>query len=211
MLPFEQASNPIIANDPKLVTFRYFFTRKLFFIMEAHAFAMFPGGFGTHDEGFETLTLIQTGKAPPMPIVMMELSGEDYWESWDGFVRSQMLRRGLISEEDLSIYQIVHSPTEGAKVLADYYSTYHSLRQVRDQLVVRLERRLSEEALAKLNVDFADMVKDGRIEQTKPLAPESDQPHLLDKPRLVFKNRMVGGGRVNQFILAINRLGAEAS
>ncbi|MCI0439475.1 MAG: LOG family protein, partial [Chloroflexi bacterium] len=102
LLPFEQAPNEFIVDDPKLITFRFFFTRKIFFLMEAHAVALFPGGFGTHDEVFETLTLLQTGKNPPMPLVLMELPGEDYWESWDYFVREQMLGRGLISEEDLS-------------------------------------------------------------------------------------------------------------
>ena len=211
LLPAEQNSNTIIAGDPKLVTFRYFFTRKLFFLMEAHAFALFPGGFGTHDEGFETLTLVQTGKAPPMPIVMMELPGEDYWESWDGFIRGQMLRRGLISEADLSIYRIAHSPIEGARYLADYYSTYHSLRQVRDQLVVRLEHELSDEAVEELNTEFADLVKEGRIEKSPALAVEADQPTLFDRPRLVLKNRRAGGGRMNQFILAINRLGGATT
>ena len=99
LLPFEQAANTIIGDDPKLITFKYFFTRKLFFLMEASAVALFPGGFGTHDEGFETLTLIQTGKAPPMPFLLMELPGETYWESCDGFVRNELLARQLISEQ----------------------------------------------------------------------------------------------------------------
>ena len=111
LLPFEQGANEIISEDPKLITFRYFFIRKLFFMMEADAVALFPGGFGTHDEGFETLTLLQTGKAQPMPLVLIELPGEDYWECWEGFVKDQLLKRDLISQQDLDLYKIDHSPT----------------------------------------------------------------------------------------------------
>ena len=120
LLPFEQGANKIISEDPKLITFRFFFIRKLFFIMEAHAVALFPGGFGTHDEGFETLTLLQTGKTPPMPLVLVELPGEDYWESWEGFVKNQLLKRGLISEQDLTLYKIVHSPEEGLEWICHF-------------------------------------------------------------------------------------------
>jgi uncharacterized protein (TIGR00730 family) len=143
LLPFEQAPNEIVADDPKLITFKYFFTRKLFFLMEAHAVALFPGGFGTQDEGFETLTLVQTGKAPPMPLILMELPGDDYWVNWDKFVRGQMLERGLISPEDVSIYKICNAPEEGVEWVKFFYSTYNSMRLVRRQLVVRLEKELT--------------------------------------------------------------------
>ena len=131
LLPFEQEPNEVIADDPKLITFRYFFTRKLFFLMEAHAVALFPGGFGTQDEGFETLTLLQTGKAPPMPLILMELPHDDYWESWDQFIRKQALSRNLISQEDLSLYKIVHSPEEGVNWII--FSTLHTIRCARSE------------------------------------------------------------------------------
>ena len=140
LLPAEEGPNEVILDDPKLITFKYFFTRKLFFLMEASAIALFPGGFGTHDEGFETLTLLQTGKAPPMPLLLMELPDDDYWEDWDWFVRKQLYGKKLISEEDLSLYRIIHSPEEGVDWIKFYYSTYHSMRQVGDKLVIRLER-----------------------------------------------------------------------
>ena len=208
MLPAEQASNEVIADDPKLITFRYFFTRKLFFVMEAHAIALFPGGFGTHDEGFEVLTLLQTGKAPPMPLVLMELPGEDYWESWDWFIRTQMLQRGLISSDDLSLYRIVHSSAEGHDWILSYYSIYHSQRQVGDKLVIRLERELADNRLAQLNREFGDLVASGSMEKTAPLPAEADEAELNTKPRVMFTYNRQSPARLHQLILAINEVGS---
>ena len=207
LLPFEQAPNEIVADDPKLITFRYFFTRKLFFLMEADAVALFPGGFGTQDEGFETLTLIQTGKAPPMPLVLMQLPGEDYWMHWDAFVREQLLERGLISPEDLSIYKICRSAQEGVDWVQFYYSTYHSMRLVRRKLVVRLESELTDEHVAILNDEFADLVEKGKITKSPALDEESNEPHLALKPRLVFNYDQKKPVRLNQMFLRINELG----
>ncbi|MCH8282737.1 MAG: LOG family protein [Chloroflexi bacterium] len=209
LLPFENPAS-VMQGDPKLVTFRYFFTRKLFFVMEADAFALFPGGFGTQDEGFEVLTLLQTGKAPPMPIVLMELPGDDYWETWDRFVRKQLLGRGYISQEDLSFYKIAHSPKEAAAWIKSYYSTYHSVRQVRDTLVIRLERELSDGRLKQLNESFADIVETGKIVKTAPLPQERDEPILLSKPRICFRNNQQSAGRLHEMILAINDMRREA-
>jgi predicted Rossmann-fold nucleotide-binding protein len=136
--------------------------------MEAHAIALFPGGFGTHDEAFEALTLLQTGKSPPMPLVLVELPGEGYWESWDRFIRDQMLRRGFISKEDLSLYKIVHSPEEGVEWICNYYSTYHSMRRVRNRLVIRLERELTNDHIRELNGSFQDLIREGNIEKLGP-------------------------------------------
>ncbi len=144
LLPSEQAPPNVIKDDPKLVTFKYFFTRKLFFVMEADAIALFPGGFGTQDEGFEVLTLLQTGKAQPMPVVLMELPGEQYWEAWDEFTRQQLLAKGFINKEDLSFYRVMHSPEEAAEWIRSYYSTYHSAaagqKQARDAAGKRAQR-----------------------------------------------------------------------
>ncbi len=206
LLPFETA-NSVMQDDPKLVRFRFFFTRKIFFVMEADACALFPGGFGTLDEGFEVLTLLETGKARPMPLVLMEIPGDNYWETWDRFVRDQVLARGYISPEDLSLYKIVHSAEEAAAWISSYYSTYHSTRQVRDQLVIRLEKELSEDHLDQLNDSFADLVKDGKIVKSPALPLEEDEPDLLLKPRISFRNNKQSAGRLNEMILAINEMG----
>jgi len=210
-LPLEQRTNPIIADDPKLVNFKYFFTRKLMFVKEADAIALFPGGFGTHDEGFETLTLIQTGKSSPMPLLFMELPGEDYWESFDRFIREQLLGRKLISEKDLLLYKIVHSPEEGVAYVKDFYSTYHSLRFVRDRVVLRLERELSDEAVRALATEFSDLVKKGTIEKSRPLPEETNEPELLDKPRLVFALNRQSPSRLYEMVLKINAVAAGAA
>ncbi len=210
LLPYEQPAR-VIQDDPKLVTFKYFFTRKIFFVMEADAIALFPGGFGTHDEGFEVLTLLQTGKTPPMPVVLMELPGERYWEAWDQFVRQQLLDRGFISPEDLSFYRIMHSPEEAAAWIKSYYSTYHSIRQVRNRLVIRLEKELRDEHVATLNGKFKDLVGSGRIYKTPALREEADEPALCSKPRIAFSYNRKSAGRLNEMILMINELGHSIS
>jgi len=207
LLPFERAPTSIIRDDPKVVRFKYFFTRKIFFVMEADAIALFPGGFGTHDEGFEVLTLLQTGKAPPMPVVLMELPGEQYWESWDQFIRQQLLGRQFISLEDLSFYKIMHSPEEAVDWIRSYYSTYHSMRQVRDRLVIRLEKELPDSHVGKLNEAFRDLVESGEIAKTPALHAERDEPTLLAKPRIAFVYNKKSAGRLNQMISMINQLG----
>lgn len=207
LLPFEKGPAKVIQDDPKVINFRYFFTRKVFFVMEADAVALFPGGFGTHDEGFEVLTLLQTGKAPPMPVVLMELAGERYWESWDRFVREQLLARGFVSPEDLNLYRIVRSAEEAADWIAFYYSTYHSSRLVGNRLVIRLERELSYDQVSELNERFRDLVASDKIAKTAALDPEADEPQLQSKPRIVFAYRRGRAGRLNEMILEINRLG----
>ncbi len=207
LLPFEKGPTSIIRDDPKVIKFKYFFTRKIFFVMEADAIALFPGGFGTHDEGFEVLTLLQTGKAPPMPVVLMELPGEGYWESWNQFIRKQLLGRRFISPEDLSFYKIIHSAEEAADWIRSYYSTYHSMRQVGDQLVIRLEKELPDNHVIKLNESFRDLVESGEIVKTPALDAEKDEPALLSKPRIAFKYSRKSAGRLNEMVLMINQLG----
>ncbi len=138
MLPFEQGPNSTIADDPKLITFKYFFTRKLMFQKEANAIALFPGGFGTHDEGFEILTLAQTGKSDPQPIVCLQAPGCDYWDDWAAFITRQLLRRKLINEEDLALFTIVTSADEAVSHILRFYRRYHSMRFVGRQLAMRL-------------------------------------------------------------------------
>ncbi|MCX6563850.1 MAG: LOG family protein [Candidatus Aminicenantes bacterium] len=207
LLPFEKGLAKIIRDDPKVVRFKYFFTRKIFFVMEADAVTLFPGGFGTHDEGFEVLTLLQTGKAPLMPVVLMELPGENYWETWDRFIRRQLLARGFISAEDLSFYKIVRSPEEAVNYITSYYSTYHSLRQVRDKLVIRLEKELKDAHVRKLNDMFQDLVESGKIFKTRAFPEEKDEPNLRSRPRIAFAYNRKSAGRLNEMILTINKLG----
>ncbi|TLZ64652.1 MAG: LOG family protein [Methanobacteriota archaeon] len=207
LLPFEKGTPRILRDDPKVINFRYFFTRKVFFVMEADAVALFPGGFGTHDEGFEVLTLLQTGKAPPMPVVLMELPGERYWETWDRFIRQELLARGFISPEDLNLYRVVRSAEEGADWIASYYSTYHSTRQVGDRLVIRLERELSSDQISQLNERFKDLVASGKISATSPLREEEDEPNLSAKPRIVFSYNRGRAGRLNDLVHALNEMG----
>jgi uncharacterized protein (TIGR00730 family) len=206
-LPFEQGANEYIVDDPKLVTFKYFFTRKLLFVMESHAIALFPGGFGTHDEGFESLTLIQTEKASPRPLLLVEQPGDTYWERWDQFVKEQILGRGLISPEDTSLYKIVHTPEKAMEEIRTFYSVYNSMRQVGERRVVRLEKELSDAAVEQLNDQFADILPEGKIEKSYALPEESNEPELLDKPRLVFAYSHASAGRIKQMIDQVNRLG----
>lgn len=206
-LPFEQGANEYIVDDPKLITFKYFFTRKLIFVMESDAIALFPGGFGTHDESFETLTLLQTEKAPPRPFLLLELPGETYWERWDKFVKDQLLKRGLISPEDISLYKIVHSAEKALDEINMFYSTFHSFRQVGAKRVIRLEKELPDTAIKKLNQEFGDIVTTGKIERTYALPEEANEPELLSKPRMAFSYDHKSAGRLKQMIDQINKLG----
>src|SRR2546426_2715691 len=145
LLPFEQEPNPSIVDDPKLITFKYFFTRKLFFARESHASAVFPGGFGTHDECFEILTLLQTGKNNPHPVVMLDVPGGTYWLRWQRFVQEDMVATRLVSPEDLNLFRIVDSAEAAVSEIAGFYRNYHSCRFVKGQLVLRLQHPLTTE------------------------------------------------------------------
>jgi uncharacterized protein (TIGR00730 family) len=207
LLPFEQGANEYLVDDPKLVTFKYFFTRKLLFVMESHAIVLFPGGFGTHDEGFETLTLLQTEKASLRPFLLLELPGETYWERWDEFIRDQLLKRGLISPADVSLYTIVHSAEAAVDDIRKFYSTFHSYRQVDRTLVIRLEKELSDAAIHQLNEQFADLMTTGKIERTNPLPEEANELELLHRPRIAFAYNHKSAARLKQLIDRINTLG----
>jgi len=206
-LPREQEPNEFIVDDPKLVSFKYFFTRKLIFIMESSAVALFPGGFGTHDEGFETLTLLQTEKAPPRPLLLLDLPQGDYWHRWEEFVRSQLLGRKLISPEDMHLFSIVSSPEDAVKEIKFFYSTYHSSRLAGDKMVIRLEKEISDEHVAELNENFGDIVAKGAITKSSALPEEANEPELAEKPRLVFNYNHKSAGRIHQLIRRINEMG----
>lgn len=204
LLPFEQVANAVIRGDDKHIDFRYFFTRKLFFIKEAHGVALFPGGFGTHDEGFEVLTLLQTGKCQPMPLVLLDAPGGTYWRTWDRYVRDHLLRRGLISAEDLNLYLVTDEVETAVREIAGYYRVYHSSRYVRDLLVMRLNQALESDVLAAIADEFRDVVVSGTMEQREAFPVERDEPETWHLPRLVFHFNRMHFGRLRQMIDRIN-------
>lgn len=206
MLPFEQDANPVIAADEKLINFKYFFTRKLLFVKEVHSIALFPGGFGTQDEGFEALTLVQTGKRDLMPIVCVDEPGGTYWKAWQELVVEQLLDRKLISPADMSLFRCFDTVAEAVAEILRFYSVYHSMRYVRRKLVLRLNREPGEELIGRLNQDFADIVE-GKISRSGALPQESDDPHLADFPRLVFQFNRRDIGRLRQMVDVINASG----
>ena len=205
-LPFEQAPNEFILKDPKLLTFRYFFTRKLMFIKEADAAAFFPGGFGTLDEAYECLTLVQTGKTRPMPIVFLDAPRGTYWKTWRRYVEDHLLRRGLVSDEDMSLFKTTTSVDEAVEEITGFYRVYHSARTVGRRLVIRLHRPLDERLVATLSHDFADILLEGDIVQ-KPALEEEDEPELAHLPRLVLAFDRTHFGRLRQLIDRLNRDG----
>ena len=205
-LPFEQEPNEFISKDPKLLTFRYFFTRKLMFMKEADAAALFPGGFGTHDEGYECLTLVQTGKTKPMPIVFVDSPRGTYWKTWKRYVEEHLLRHGLISEEDMSLFKVTSSVEEAVAEITGFYRVYHSARTVGRNLVLRLMQPVSESLVHTLSRDFADIIVEGGIVRSGPLE-EEDEPELASLPRLVFAFNRSGFGRLRQLIDRLNHDG----
>jgi uncharacterized protein (TIGR00730 family) len=208
-LPFEQRANETIYGDPKLINFNYFFTRKLNFVKETHALALFPGGFGTMDEGFEVLTLMQTGKARIIPIVLIDAPHGTYWETWMKFLTDHLFRLGLISAEDFNLFKIVHDAREAVQEILHFYSVYNSARWVGEQLVIRVTRRLSTAALAELNDKFADVIRIGEIVQGVALRQEKNEPALATLPRLILTPHRRNFGRFRQLIDAINATAAE--
>jgi uncharacterized protein (TIGR00730 family) len=204
-LPFEAGANPFIDGDPKLVHFKYFFTRKLSFVKEAHAAALFPGGFGTMDEGFETMTLIQTGKAILFPIEMIDAPGGTYWKTFRQFISEHLLRLRLISEEDLDLFHITDSVHEAVQRIVGFYRVFHSYRYVGDRLVIRLNHRITDESLMRLNDEFSDLLVSGRFELSGPLSAEKDQPEIASLPRLVCTPVRGQYGRQRKMIDTLNR------
>jgi hypothetical protein len=203
-LPSEQRANEIIHGDPKLITLNYFFTRKLNFVKEAHAFALFPGGFGTLDETFEVLTLMQTGKARIIPVVMLNRPRGNYWELWMEFITDRLLKRGLISQEDFSFFKITRTVPEAVAEILHFYKIYHSARWVGEQFVIRMNDRLSKKAIVNLNEQFADILRKGEIVQGSALLHEKNEPEIWNLPRLILIPFRDNFGRFRQLIDAIN-------
>ncbi len=205
-LPFEQATNAFIAHDPKLINFKYFFTRKLMFVRSSHAIALFPGGFGTLDEGFEVLTLVQTGKSVPIPIVLIDYPGGDYWATWEDYVNTQLLGRGLISPDDRRLYKITTSVEDAVREVRQFYANYHSLRYVRDQLILRLQRAPTETQLEEISRKFAGISVRGGFRVSPALPAERDEPALAHLTRLVFTFNRRDHGQLRILIDYLNNL-----
>jgi len=204
MLPFEQRANPVIDGDRKLVNLRYFFTRKLLFVKEVHAIALFAGGFGTQDEAFETLTLTQTGKRDMMPIVFIDEPGGSYWKEWQKFVERQLLETELISPEDMSLFRVTDDLDEAFAEIMNFYRVYDSMRYIRDRLVLRLRAEPSDEYIDQLNDDFSDLLSRGRIEKSVTHEFEHDETHIRHLPRLRMQFNRRHIGRLRQLIDRLN-------
>lgn len=204
MLPFEQSANEVIEGDKKLVTLKYFFTRKLMFVKECSGVACVPGGFGTLDETLEVLTLMQTGKQTMVPLVLLDEPGGDYWSNVSDFFKKILLRDGLISPEDLNLYKVTDNVDEAIDEVLNFYRVYHSLRYVNDVLVLRVIEKLSEAHLDRLNTNFSDILTKGSIQQSNALDAESNEPEIAHLPRLTMHFNRRSLGRLRMLIDAIN-------
>jgi uncharacterized protein (TIGR00730 family) len=203
-LPHEEGANAFIAQDPKLVEMRYFFTRKLMLIKESHAYAILPGGFGTQDESFELLTLLQTGKAEPAPVVMMETPGGTYWQGWQRFLEEEAIRSGWVSPEDTALFMVATTIEEAAEEILGFYRNYHSCRWVGDLLVLRVQTAPSRKELADLNRRFVDILARGTIRSASAFPPERSSNDHPELPRLALRFDKWHFARLRQLIDAVN-------
>ncbi len=203
-LPFEQQPNRVMAENPRLITYKYFFSRKVAFVKEADAITVFPGGFGTMDEAMEVFTLIQTGKTSPKPLVLFDDS-DGYWQRWFDFIKSYMLGRGFISGEDFSIFTITRSEEEAVQVIEDFYRNYHSMRFVNGLLVIRLNKQLSDDDISELENEFPEIYTPGtRIVRSGPLPEEIDEPDLLNLERILLHFNQQHFGLLLAFVRRLN-------
>ena len=204
-LPFEQKPNPVVDGNPRSINYKYFFNRKVAFLKEADAVVLFPGGFGTLDEAMETLTLAQTGKHNPLPVVMIEPPGRDYWKTWLKFLRDQLAGDAFIDREDLALFAITASVEQAVAMIEQFYRRYHSLRFVGDLLVIRMRSALPAAAFDRLKDDFADLLSPGgQFAAITALPQESDEPALADLPRLAFDFNRTQFARLRALIDFIN-------
>jgi uncharacterized protein (TIGR00730 family) len=205
VLPFEQEASPLIAGDPKLINYRYFFTRKITFMKESKAFALLPGGFGTLDEAFELLTLMQTGRSPICPVVLIEPEGSTYWGTFLDFVRTELTaKRSLIDDDDLCLVRRFDTVAAAVEEITHFYSRYHSSRMVGRRLVLRLSEPVDDATLDALNEEFADIVTAGRIERAEASPSEIEDGDVPDLPRLAFQFDRASYARLRRLIDRIN-------
>lgn len=205
LLPFEQKPNPVLIGNPRLITYKYFFNRKVAFVKEADAIALFPGGFGTLDEAMETLTLVQTGKHSPIPLVLIDEPGGTYWTKLFAFFKEKLLAEGYIGESDMALFVFVDSVENAIDHIKHFYSRYHSLRYVKDKLSIRLSRDIDREAVRILNDKFKDiLLPNGCIKLSGPLPQELDEPDIESLPRLIVDFNKMDFGRLRHLIDSIN-------
>ncbi|WP_020470337.1 LOG family protein [Zavarzinella formosa] len=204
LLPFEQSANPVMTGSDRLMTMRYFFTRKLMFVKETDAVVLFPGGFGTHDEGFEALTLIQTGKSHIFPVVMVDQPGGTYWKRFNDFIEHELLGNKLISPADMGLYKVCLSVEEAVQEVTNFYRVYHSMRYVRKDLMMRFIKPISDTTLAYVNLNYKDIIWEGDIARSEADPMEANEPHLASLFRLRFKFDRHGHARLRHMIDYIN-------
>ena len=205
-LPFEEQPSDLLAGGDRVVAMKYFFTRKLMLIKESSAFVCLPGGFGTQDETFELLTLLQTGKATPAPVVLLDVPGGSYWTRWAEYVDTELAAKGLVSEHDDELYLVTDDVDEAVADIQRFWHSYHSIRWVSDKLVIRLRHAPTEEEVADVNERFRDLLLDGSIERSDPLPAEVADRDELDLPRLVMRYDARRAGRLRGLIDALNAL-----
>ncbi len=210
-LPFEQSANQTILGDKKLINFNYFFTRKLNFMKETHAFVLCPGGFGTQDEGFEALTLMQTGKSQIVPIVLLDRPNGHYWETWRRFVANDLLEAGLVSRSDFHLFKLVQDAEEAVAEILKFYRVFHSYRWVRERMVIRMNQRLTPAAIEGLNEKFDTLLAADRIVQTSALPEEHEEAKIAGLPRLALVPHKRDFGMIRLLIDAINEAETEGS
>jgi uncharacterized protein (TIGR00730 family) len=204
-LPFEQRSNPVIEGGLRNISYKYFFNRKVAFLKESDAIVLFPGGFGTLDEAMETLTLVQTGKRNPVPLLLVDEPGGSYWMRWIEFVKDTLLARGYISQSDLKLFETVDSANDAVQRINHFYARYHSLRYIEDHLVIRLTSGIEQQKVEELKGSFSDILRpDGDMYLSGPLPEEMDEPEIGHLPRLILTFKRDDFGRLRELIDAIN-------
>ncbi|HEY8966918.1 MAG TPA: TIGR00730 family Rossman fold protein [Candidatus Methylacidiphilales bacterium] len=204
-LPFEQKANATIFGDAKLINFHYFFTRKLNFVKESHAIALFPGGFGTMDEGFEAITLMQTGKAVLRPVVFIDAPGGNFWKTFEKYLREHLLRDGLVSESDFHLFKFTDDLQAARREIETFYYNFHSYRGIGNQMVIRLRREVPEGALKRLRDDFADILgAEDDLRSCAAFPEEKSDPEVASLPRLCLTFDRKAWGRFRQLIDRLN-------
>lgn len=204
-LPFEQKANPVLQGNPRNIMYKYFFNRKVAFLKEADAVALFPGGFGTLDEAMETLTLIQTGKHNPLPVVLLDAPGGTYWSHWLEFLEKELLLRGYIRSSDFDLFDRVDSVNDAIARIDRFYRRYHSLRYVGDRLVIRLNSGMDQDMVRELRARFSDiLMPQGDIYLSPALPEEADEVEIAHLPRLVIDFDRKDFGRLRKLIDFLN-------
>lgn len=204
-LPFEQKPNPVLEGNPRHIMYKYFFNRKVAFIKEANAIVLFPGGFGTLDEAMETLTLLQTGKRDPLPLILVDEPGGSYWLQWLKFFRKELLSHGYIGDTDFGLFERVESADDALAKIDHFYRRYHSMRFVGEKLVIRLTSAIDPQRVIELKERFSDILSPrGNLVLSGPLPAESDEPEIVHLPRLVFDFNRQDFGRLRNLIDAVN-------